>query len=61
MKIETIIELLLKHELSKHAAIEALKDVVNGFKSINSIDFEVVEVAFTAENNRAILKIQKNY
>jgi len=46
MKIETIIEHLLSHDINKSEAIRRLKEITDGLRSKNSIEMEVESIAF---------------
>jgi hypothetical protein len=61
MKIETIIEDLVNHEISKYEAISKLKEITDGLRGKSSIEMTVESIAFTVGVNDGILKLRKNY
>lgn len=61
MKIEEIIEQLVKHEISKHEAIDKIKDITNGLRRKESFEFVVGDVSTTTPSNHAILEIMIPY
>ena len=61
MKIETIIEGLVNHEITKADAIRLIRNITDGLRSKSSIEFNVEEVSFSVSANDGFLKLRLPY
>jgi hypothetical protein len=55
-KIETIIDALAKHELSKDEAVNMLRALFNEQRRKEAIEFEVEQVTFSVHDNHGFIK-----
>ncbi|HXS55737.1 MAG TPA: hypothetical protein VN726_06410 [Hanamia sp.] len=54
-KIESIVDALSKHELSKHDAVNMIRSLFNEQRRKESIEFTVEKVSFSIENNHGYI------
>lgn len=61
MKIKQIVDKLCNHEISKVEAVDFLAEIIDSFRNKNAIGFFVEQVAFSSENNDAVLSLRAPY
>jgi hypothetical protein len=61
MKIKDIIEKLCNHEISKFEAINQIKNITDGLRKNDSLEFIVESFAFTVGDNHGILNLTIPY
>lgn len=61
MKINKIIDMLCRHEINKEQAVDLIEEIVETLKSKKAVKFFVEQVAFSSENNDAILNLRAPY
>lgn len=60
-QIESIIDDMLHHKISKKEAIEKIESIVDFYKNPKHTSFEVESVAFTSQSHHGILKLILHY
>lgn len=61
MKVEEIIDGLLRHDVTRVAAISAIKEIVDNLRTRGSMKMEVEAVYHTTVDDRLHLDIKSNY
>ena len=60
-KLETIIDNLLRHEISRNQALEDIRKITDGMRKKQAIECDVTEVAYTVDNKHGRIRLEIRY